>query len=121
MEIGWAQDIYTRLKTHVNNTSTTPLFGLVNAISRQFTAEGGAAFPPPMQFVLFPIWKDDVDLKKIAEILGSVLCSSYWIYGGLSYAWAGGSINVTSNDPGSKHLDKERRKVRLQNQQKRRH
>ncbi len=99
MEVGWAQDINTRLKAHVNNNSTTPLFGLVNAISRQSVIDGGAAFPPPMQLVLFPIWKDDGDLKKIAEILGSVLCSSYWIYGGLNYAWAGGSVNVTFNDP----------------------
>ena len=99
MEVGWAQDINTRLKAHVNKNSTTPLFGLVNAISRQSTAEGGAAFPPPMQLVFFPIWKDDPELKKIGEILGSVLCSSYWIYGGLNYAWAGGSVNVTADNP----------------------
>lgn len=99
MEVGWAQDINSRLKAHVNNNSTTPLFGFVNAISRQSIADGGAAFPSPMQLVLFPIWKDDMDLKKIAEILGSVLCSSYWIYGGLNYAWAGGSVNVTFDDP----------------------
>ena len=30
MEVGWAQDINSRLKQHVNNSSTTPLFGLVN-------------------------------------------------------------------------------------------
>ena len=52
-----------------------------------------------MQLVLFPIWKDDPELKKIGEILGSVLCSSYWIYGGLNYAWAGGSVNVTADNP----------------------
>ncbi|KAK0510737.1 hypothetical protein JMJ35_007169 [Cladonia borealis] len=99
MEIGWAQDIGSRLKAHISNNNTTPLFGLVNAISRQSIVEGGAAFPSPMQLILFPIWKDDMDFKKIAEILGSVLCSSYWIYGGLNYAWAGGSVNVTFNDP----------------------
>lgn len=98
MEVGWAQDINTRLKAYVNNNPTTPLFGLVNAISRQSTAEGGAAFPPPMQLVLFPIWKADPELKNIGEILGSVLCSSYWINGGLNYASAGGSVNVTSTD-----------------------
>ena len=99
MEVGWAQDINVRLKAHVNNSSTTPLFGLVNAISRLSIKDGGAAFPKPMQLILFPIWKDDEDLKRIAEILGSVLCSSYWIYGGLNYAWAGGSVNVASYNP----------------------
>ena len=94
MEVGWAQDINTRLKQHVNNSSTTPLFGLVNAISRLSIKDGGAAFPQPLQLILFPIWKNDDDLKKIAEILGSVLCSSYSIYGGLNYAWAGGSVYV---------------------------
>ena len=99
MEVGWAQDINSRLKAHVNNGATTPLFGLVNAISRLPIKDGGAAFPKPLQLILFPIFKDDGDLKRIAEILGSVLCSSYWIYGGLNYAWAGGSVNVTANDP----------------------
>ena len=99
MEVGWAQDINSRLKNHVNNSNTTPLFGLVNAISRLPIKDGGAAFPQPMQLVLFPIWKNDEDLKRIAEILGSVLCSSYWIYGGLNYAWAGGSVNVPSYNP----------------------
>ena len=99
MEVGWAQDINSRLKAHVNNGSTTPLFGLVNAISRLPIKDGGAAFPKPLQLILFPVFKDDDDLKRIAEILGSVLCSSYWIYGGLNYAWAGGSVNVTANNP----------------------
>lgn len=90
MEVGWAQD---------NNGATAPLFGLVNAISRLPIKDGGAAFPKPLQLILFPIYKDDGDLKRIAEILGSVLCSSYWIYGGLNYAWAGGSVNVTANNP----------------------
>ena len=76
----------SRLKAHVTNNNTTPLFGLVNAISRQSIADGGAAFPSPMQLVLFLIWKDDMDFKYIAEILGSVLCSFYWIYGGLNCA-----------------------------------
>ena len=97
MEVGWAQDINTRLKQHVNNSSTTPLFGLVNAISRLSVKDGGAAFPKPLQLILFPIWKNNEDLKRIAEILGSVLCSSYWIYGGLNYAWAGGSVNVPNH------------------------
>ena len=99
MEVGWAQDINVRLKAHVNNSSTTPLFGLVNAISRLSIKDGGAAFPKPMQLILFPIWKNDDDLKKIAETLGSVLCSSYWIYGGLNYACAGGSVNFASCNP----------------------
>ena len=99
MDVGWAQDINVRLKAHVNNSSTTPLFGLVNAISRLSIKDGGAAFPKPMQLILFPIWKNDDDLKKIAETLGSVLCSSYWIYGGLNYACAGGSVNFASCNP----------------------
>ena len=99
MEVGWAQDINSRLKAHVNNSSTTPLFGLVNAISRLSVKDGGAAFPKPMQLILFTVWNNDHDLKRIAEILGSVLCSSYWIYGGLNYAWAGGSVNVANYTP----------------------
>ena len=99
MEVGWAQDINTRLRAHVNNASTTPLFGLVNAISRLSVKDGGAAFPKPLQLILFTVWNNDHDLKRIAEILGSVLCSSYWIYGGLNYAWAGGSVHVASYEP----------------------
>ena len=45
MEVGWAQDINSRLKAHVNNSCTTPLFGFVNAISRH---------PPQREALLFP-------------------------------------------------------------------
>ena len=55
MEVGWAQDINARLKAHIDNSSTTPLFGLVNAISQLSIKDGGAAFPKPMQLILFPI------------------------------------------------------------------
>ena len=44
MEVGWAPDINSRLKAHINNNSTTPLFGLVNAISWESIADGVAGF-----------------------------------------------------------------------------
>ena len=66
-EVGWAQDINSRLKAHVNNNSTTPLFGSVNAISSQSVGDGGAAFPSPMQSILCPIWKDDTTFKTLVK------------------------------------------------------
>ena len=81
-EVGWAQDINSRLKAHVNNNSTTPLFGSVNAISSQSIADGGAAFPSPMQSILFPIWKDDTTLKTLVEFWGrffALLIGSTWV------------------------------------------
>ena len=38
-------------KITTKNSSTTPLFGLVNAMSRLPTKEGGAAFPKPMPVI----------------------------------------------------------------------
>ena len=66
-EVGWAQDINSRLKAHVNNNSTTPLFGSVKAISSQSIADGGAAFPSPMQSILCPIWKDNTTFKTLVK------------------------------------------------------
>ena len=95
MEVGWAQNIPRRLKHHVDNASTTTLFALVNAITRlRVTAE--FRFPPPQQLMLFPVWYDpSKELFKVAEILGSILCSSYWFYGGLNHTLAGGSVEPT--------------------------
>lgn len=97
-EVGWAQHIPDRLKQHLNNANSTAIFEMVNAITRQSKKEGGAGFPEPLQLMLFPIWKDDKILPKLAEILGSVLCSSYWVYGGLNVTEAGNSVSTTYND-----------------------
>lgn len=51
MEIGRAISCTTRLKQHVNNSSTTHIYGLVNVLLRK---EFG--FPEVKQFVLFLIW-----------------------------------------------------------------
>lgn len=90
MEVGWAQNIPERLKAHVSNQNTTRIFGVVNAITRISPFN----FPTPLQLVLWPIWKDEKagnEWHKIAEILGSILCSSYIRWGGYNHTLAGGS------------------------------
>lgn len=51
----------------------------------------------PSQLILFPIWDLDVELRKVGECLGSVLCSSYCFYGGLNYHLAGHYVTVTKS------------------------
>ena len=92
-EVGWSQEIQKRLKEHENNSSTTSLFAYCNALTRVHKACGGPGFDSPLQLILFPIWENEKHLKSIAEILGSVLCSSYWFYGGLNITYAGASNN----------------------------
>ena len=99
MEVGWSQDIPKRLKDHIGNGSTTAIFGVVNAMTRQPTTQEGFAFPGPWQLALFSVWKRDIDLARVAEAVGSILCSSYWCYGGLNILEAGYS-NITKSTPG---------------------
>ena len=102
MEVGYSQDIPKRLKAHITNSGTTAIFRVVNAMTRQPAAHEGFAFPEPWQPALFPIWKRDPTLARVAEVVGSVLCSSYWHYGGLNISEAGYS-NITSATPTYDH------------------
>ena len=98
MEVGWSQDIPKRLKHHRENGSTTHIFGVVNAMTRQPASQEGFGFPEVWQLALFPVWKRDVKLARVAEAVASILCSSYWCYGGLNISEAGYS-NITAGTP----------------------
>ena len=87
-EVGWASNTKARSKQYLNETSTNYLFELLNAICRT-PRPSGFALPPPMQLVLFPIWERDEMLCRVGEIVGSMLCSSYWYLGGLNCSHAG--------------------------------
>ena len=87
-EVGWASNTKTRCRQHATNSSTTYLWGLLNAICRS-PGPSGFNFPVPMQLVLFPIWERDEMLCKVGEVVGSMLCSSYWYLGGLNCFHAG--------------------------------
>ena len=96
MEVGWSQNVRRRLKDHIENGSTTAIFGVVNAMTRQPTTQGGFGFPEVWQLALFPVWKRDPKLARVAEVVGSILCSSYWCYGGLNISEAGYSTITTT-------------------------
>ena len=98
MEVGWSQDIPKRLKAHRENGNTTNIFGVVNAMTRQPAAQEGFSFPEVWQLALFPVWKRDPRLARVAEAVASILCSSYWCYGGLNITEAGYS-NITMATP----------------------
>ena len=98
MEVGWSQNVPKRLKDHVENGSTTAIFGVVNAMTRQPTTQGGFGFPEVWQLALFPVWKRDSKLARVAEVVGSILCSSYWCHGGLNITEAGYST-ITNTTP----------------------
>ena len=87
-EVGWASNTKARCRQHWNNSSTTYLFGLLNAICR-ISRPSSFAFPEPMQLVLFPIRGRDEMMCRIGEVVGSMLCSSYWYLGGLNCFHAG--------------------------------
>jgi len=83
MEIGWASHVRTRLQAHKNNGSTTHIYGLVNVLTRMLFK-----FKSPKQFIIFPVWEPK-DMPQIAELLATVLCSSYYYRGGLNHYHAG--------------------------------
>ncbi|CAF9914696.1 MAG: hypothetical protein HETSPECPRED_002051 [Heterodermia speciosa] len=91
-EVGWSANVQARCRQHKINSSTTYIWGLLNAICRSSTNSGGFAFPNPMQLVLFPLWERDEMLCKVGEIVGSLLCSSYWYLGGLDCFHAGSFV-----------------------------
>ena len=85
VECGWGVSMTLRAASHSANANTTYLFGPYNALTRM------AGFPEPLQLALFLIWTKDADLCRIAEIVGHILCSTFWFEGGLNSYWAGGS------------------------------
>ncbi|KAL8793674.1 MAG: hypothetical protein Q9195_003723 [Heterodermia aff. obscurata] len=102
-EVGWASNSKVRCKQHMNNSSTTYIFGLLNAICRT-PKPIGFSFPEPKQFVLFPIWERNEMLCKVGEVVGSLLCSSYWFLGGLNCVQAGGM--TWDEEDGTKEISK---------------
>lgn len=96
MEVGWAQDIPKRIKEHNKADNTPPLLYLVNAIRKK---EFGMSSLIKQDAFLFPVpYEVDTPLYKIAEILGSILCSSYYFYGGYNAHLAGGSNTPTRGE-----------------------
>ena len=87
-ECGWGSDIRLGATAHPTNIDTTYLFAPYNVLTRM------AGFPEPLQLALFLIWTKDVELCRIAEIVGHILCSTFWFEGGLNSYWAGGSSPV---------------------------
>lgn len=98
-EVGFSIHGMQRLKEHIENEKTTTLFGLVNSITRQKSAQGGFEFGKPWQLILFPLWKKDDQLARVGEVLGSILCSSYWFWGGMNIELAGYSLFKKQGGP----------------------
>ena len=92
MEVGWAQNIPSRIKEHNHASQTTALLFLVNAIAKKVfrlpIKEHALLFPIPFEGPASPLY-------AIAEVLGSILCSSYHNLGGLNAHLAGGSNRIT--------------------------
>ncbi|KAI4239875.1 MAG: hypothetical protein L6R40_005427 [Gallowayella cf. fulva] len=89
-EVGWSQNVRTRLLEHRDNGSTTNIFAFNNAITRLSLTKGGLdSTNPPFTVVLFPIWEHDEHLANVGEILGSMLVGSYWFQGGFNCTYAG--------------------------------
>lgn len=82
-ECGWGSDIRLGATAHPTNIDTTYLFAPYNVLTRML------GFPEPLQLTLFPIWTKNVELFRIAEIVGYILCSTHWFEGGLNASWAG--------------------------------
>ena len=82
-QCGWGINMTLRAAAHLTNTSTTYIFAPYNVLTRM------RGFPAPWQLALFPIWKKNTELCRITEILGHILCSTYWFEGGLNASWAG--------------------------------
>ena len=92
MEVGWSQNVPSRIKDHDQAGSTTVLLYLVRAIAKK-------VFPLTIKShaLLFPIPYDGEFslLYSTAEVLASILLSSYHFHGGLNAAFAGGSNTIT--------------------------
>ena len=97
MEAGWALHVDARLQAHRENGSTTHIYGLINTLTSMLFN-----FPPPEQFVIFPVWETK-NMPQVAEITASILCSSYWYNGGLNHFPAGAFADKFI-DPEHEHL-----------------
>ncbi|KAI4143855.1 MAG: hypothetical protein LQ341_002797 [Variospora aurantia] len=98
-EIGWALNVKNRIPQHAENSSTTPIFGYNNALTRLPTNKGGLGFTwKPLSAVLFPVWRRDHATAEVAEILGSLLTGSYWYLGGYNGFFAGGMKKHEDDD-----------------------
>ena len=82
-QCGWGNNITLRAEAHPTNVDTTDLFAPYNALTRKL------GFDAPLRLTLFPIWKKQADLCRVAEIVGHILCSTFWFEGGLNASWAG--------------------------------
>ncbi|KAL8832917.1 MAG: hypothetical protein Q9170_004664 [Blastenia crenularia] len=88
-EVGVSKNCKRRIADHTNNRETTYIFGYNNAFNRLSISQGGFGFGEPFSAILFPIWKPDLLLARVAEILGSMLTGSYAELGGYNCTQAG--------------------------------
>ncbi|KAL8794921.1 MAG: hypothetical protein Q9195_002503 [Heterodermia aff. obscurata] len=91
VECGWGVNMSIRAGAHPTNHNTTYLFALYNVFTRMRN------FQSPLQLALFPIWTQKLELCKIAEIVGHILCSTHWFDGGLNASWAGGFSGIETS------------------------
>ena len=96
-EVGWAAQVEERARQHESNSSTTYVFGLLNAIG-QMKRPNGFALAKPMQLILFPIWERNENLCRVGEKTGSLLTSSYTWLGGAN-SWPAGTMKFKDKDP----------------------
>lgn len=91
MEVGWAEEVPSNMKSHTHAAQTTTLLYLVNAIATEVFN-----LPNKEHALLFPVpYYEDTKFYSIAEILGSILCSSHYKFGGLNIDLAGGPDMTT--------------------------
>ncbi|KAL9018249.1 MAG: hypothetical protein Q9185_004463 [Variospora sp. 1 TL-2023] len=107
-EVGFAVNTVARLKQHAINSNTNSLWAPVHAIARLPTNipnASGFGFPAPRQWELFPLIEDNERAAQIGEIVGSLLCSTYWFEGGLNPIFAGTAslskfvVHLNPDDP----------------------
>ncbi|KAI4089563.1 MAG: hypothetical protein LQ344_005278 [Seirophora lacunosa] len=88
-EVGFAVNTSARLRQHATNSNTNSIWALVHAIARLSPSSSGFGLPAPKQWELFVLFEDDEPYAQLGEIVGSMLCSSYWLHGGLNPVYAG--------------------------------
>jgi len=110
IEVGWSKDIEKRLSEHAKNWYTTGLFAFFHAYSR-YKLPSLDSFPVTGQYTLFPIWDDDRELARVAEIGATLLTSSMGEHGGLN-ANPPGNISISNSIP-SKAWDNNAQRVFL--------
>lgn len=94
MEVEWADEVPSHMKSHTHAAQTTPLLYIVNAIATEVFN-----LPNKEHSLLFPVpYNEDTNFYSIAEILGSILCSSHYTFGGLNIDLAGDSDMTTLDE-----------------------